>query len=103
MAVAKIAKSSNRGSKPGERRGGRAKGTPNKTTADIKAVAQQYGAEALMTLVRLSREADTDQAKIAASKEVLDRAYGKPSQVLAGDPENPLSIVQKIEMVGVRP
>lgn len=31
-----VAKTSNRGSKPGERRGGRQKGTPNKTTAAVK-------------------------------------------------------------------
>ncbi len=31
-----VARSSNRGSKPGERRGGRTKGTPNKTTAAFK-------------------------------------------------------------------
>jgi hypothetical protein len=30
------------GSKPGERRGGRQKGTPNKATADIKALAQEH-------------------------------------------------------------
>jgi hypothetical protein len=34
--MATVAKSSNRGSKPGERRGGRVKGTPNKTTATVK-------------------------------------------------------------------
>jgi hypothetical protein len=40
-SIAKIAKSSNRGSRPGERRGGRKKGTPNrKTAAMIKAVRQ---------------------------------------------------------------
>ena len=34
--MAKVAKNSNRGSKPGERRGGRAKGTPNKINAALK-------------------------------------------------------------------
>lgn len=34
--TAKVAKSSNRGSKPGERRGGRQAGTPNKVTAQLK-------------------------------------------------------------------
>lgn len=31
-----VSKRSNRGAKPGERRGGRKKGTPNKMSADIK-------------------------------------------------------------------
>lgn len=34
--TAKVATSSNRGSKPGERRGGRQKGTPNKVTGALK-------------------------------------------------------------------
>lgn len=34
--TAKVARKSNRGSKPGERRGGRVKGTPNKMTGAIK-------------------------------------------------------------------
>lgn len=34
--TAKVARSSNRGSRPGERRGGRQKGTPNKVTAELK-------------------------------------------------------------------
>ena len=36
-ATAKVGNSSNRGSKPGERRGGRKKGTPNKIPADVRA------------------------------------------------------------------
>ncbi len=34
--MAKVGGSSNRGSKPGERRGGRRKGTPNKVNATVK-------------------------------------------------------------------
>lgn len=34
--TAKVATRSNRGSKPGERRGGRQKGTPNKVTGALK-------------------------------------------------------------------
>jgi hypothetical protein len=39
----------------GERFGGRKKGTPNKATAEIKAVAQEYGAEAIETLAEMMR------------------------------------------------
>lgn len=35
-AMAKMARNSNRGSKPGERRGGRQKGVPNKITTDVR-------------------------------------------------------------------
>ena len=40
--TAKVARSSKRGSKPGERRGGRAKGTPNKVTADARAAIAKF-------------------------------------------------------------
>ncbi len=35
--MTKVAKSSNRGPRPGERRGGRKKGTPNHVTTDVRA------------------------------------------------------------------
>lgn len=39
--TAKVGARSNRGSKPGERRGGRVKGTPNKTTGQVKEMILQ--------------------------------------------------------------
>ena len=41
------------GSKRGQRRGGRTAGTPNKATADVRAYAGQYTAEAIDGLVSL--------------------------------------------------
>ena len=70
------------GAKPGERRGGRAKGTPNKITADIKALAQQYGALAIKRLAHLVEHAESEQAQVAAIRELLDRGYGKSKQEL---------------------
>src|ERR1700730_11221459 len=67
-----------RGSRPGERRGGRQTGTPNKATADVKALAQSYAAAAVKELARLALNAQSEQARVAAIKEILDRAYGKP-------------------------
>jgi hypothetical protein len=77
-----VAKSSNRGSKPGERRGGRAKGVPNKATADVKAMAQEYTGDAMKELARLSIKAESEAARVAAIKELFDRAFGKASQTL---------------------
>ena len=86
-----------RGSKPGERRGGRKKGVPNKATAEIKSFAQKYGEEAINGLVKIMRSSESDQAKVSAAREILDRAYGKASQPLSGDAENPVQ--QIIEIV----
>lgn len=65
------------GSKPGERRGGRKAGVPNKATQEIKALAQQYGPDAMAELARLAAEAEGESARVAAIKEILDRGYGK--------------------------
>lgn len=65
--------------------GGRKKGVPNKATADVKALAQEYGPQAISVLVTLMAGASSDQAKVAAARELLDRGYGKPSQHLGVD------------------
>jgi len=67
------------GRRPGA---GRKPGVPNKLTADIKALAAQYGPEALETLVRIMNEGESEQARISAAKELLDRGYGRPAQAL---------------------
>ncbi len=66
-----------KGGKPGP---GRPKGKPNKATADIKEIAQQFGAEAIGKLVELMRDADFETVQVAAAKELLDRGYGKAIQ-----------------------
>jgi hypothetical protein len=85
-----------RGSKPGERRGGRQKGTPNKATAEIREIARQHGAAAVERLAYLMTRAESEQAQVAACKELLDRAYGKPAQAIVGDDEAPVKTVMEI-------
>lgn len=87
-ANATVAKRSGRGSKPGERRGGRAKGTPNKATAEIKAIAQPYSAQAIETLAHIMKAGESEAARVSAANAILDRAWGKPSQAVHhSDPE----------------
>lgn len=70
---------------------GRPKGALNKTTAEVKTLAQKHGPDAIKTLATLAKSADSDAAKIAACKELLDRAYGKAAQpVGGGDGTEPL-------------
>src|SRR5277367_6929162 len=66
-----------RGSKPGERRGGRQKGTPNKTTAEIRELAQAHGPDAIAEAARLMKSAQSEATRIAAIGLILDRGYGK--------------------------
>lgn len=81
---------------------GRKPGQLNKTTAEVKALAQKHGPDAIKTLATLAKTADSDAAKIAACRELLDRAYGKASQVIAGDPDNPVTW-QEVRRTIVRP
>ena len=76
------------GSPPGERRGGRQKGTPNKATAELRALALDYGPDMLKELATLAGVAKDDDgkavaganseaARISAIGMLMDRAYGK--------------------------
>ncbi|MDR3448169.1 MAG: hypothetical protein P4M15_00190 [Alphaproteobacteria bacterium] len=69
----------------GKKTGGRVAGTPNKATAQIKTLAGAYSAEAVDILISVARNADSDAAKVAACRELLDRGHGKASQRLDVD------------------
>jgi hypothetical protein len=84
--------------------GGRRKGVPNRTTAEIRAAAQKHGSEMITELVRLATNATSEQARVAAIKEVLDRGYGKTAQPLTGEGgEGPVRQILRIERVIVDP
>lgn len=69
----------------GAKTGGRKAGVPNKATASLKALAQKYTDKAMRELARLAVEAESEQARVSAIKELLDRGYGKSTQPLSGD------------------
>ena len=69
---------------PGERRGGRKKGTPNKLTAQLQAplaqAARRYDGNALQTLVAIMNDdTATTAARVRCAEFILDRAHGKPA------------------------
>ena len=71
------------GSKPGERRGGRQKGSLNKATKDIAEAAKKYTTKSLKLLGDIvDDENATNSDRLRAAALLLDRGYGKPSQVL---------------------
>ncbi len=65
--------------------GGRKKGSRNKATADVKAAAQKYTQDAIDTLAGIMRAGETDAARVAAAKELLDRGHGKSAQPQTGE------------------
>ena len=77
------------GKRPGS---GRKAGTPNKVTADVKEMAQQFGPDAIYEAAKLAGlidggayKAESEPARIAAINIILDRAYGKATQVIGGE------------------
>lgn len=66
----------------GKKTGGRVKGVPNRATREIKSLAQSYGPAVIKHLYKLSKEAESEAAQVAAGKELLDRAYGKSPQAV---------------------
>ena len=61
----------------GAKTGGRQKGTLNKATAQVRALAQEFGPDALKELHRLSQEAESEAARVSACNAILERAYGR--------------------------
>jgi hypothetical protein len=68
---------------------GRPKGSLNKATADIKALARVHAPVAMKELARLAVSSESDAARVAAIKELFDRGFGKATQPIAGDPDMP--------------
>jgi len=74
------------GKRPGS---GRKKGTPNKATAEIKELCRVHAPAVIQELARLATKAESEQARVSAAKELLDRGFGKSTQPISGDPESP--------------
>ena len=49
-----------------------------KKTPQQKHEAGKYAQEAVLALVGLMRDSGSDAVRVAAARELLDRAYGKP-------------------------
>jgi hypothetical protein len=82
--TAKVAKNSNRGSRPGERRGGRTKGTPNKRTAEVEAAIKSTGMTPLEYLTSVYQDVNQDEAKrIDAAKAAAPYVHPKRAPINA--------------------
>jgi hypothetical protein len=64
---------------------GRQPGTTNKNTAEVKALAMKTAPDVIKELTRLALHAVNEAARVAAAKELLDRAIGKAVQPHSGD------------------
>ena len=102
------------GRPPGlKKTGGRKKGVKNRITREIKELALPYGKRAFTRLAKLLKS-DDEKISLAASREILDRAYGRPQiyNELTGPggspietPADPLEVARRVAFLlhqGVR-
>lgn len=64
--------------------GGRQKGTPNKSTQEIKDAAARHCMDVISKFARIVMHSNNEQAVISAGKELLERGYGKVTQAFSG-------------------
>ena len=77
--------------------GGRKKGTPNKTTADIKAAFREHGQEFVRAMLKLTKSKD-ENVRLKALQVCLDRGYGKAVQHI----EEEISVYDRLSLDGKR-
>ena len=90
--MTKVVESSQRktrgGSKKGERRGGRKKGTPNKRTADI--IERLQGVDIVGELLLIAATTEKEETKVTVYKELMKYVYPQRKAVeIANDIELP--------------
>ena len=72
----------------GKREGaGRKPGSRNKITLELQTAAKEHAPDALATLVRLAKEAESEAVQCTAAQAILDRAFGRPRQAVDVNPE----------------
>lgn len=90
-----------RGSKRGERRGGRTKGTPNKKTAERIEAIEASGLVPLDFMLPVLRdEAESMENRMWAAEKAVPYVHAKLASVeVIGAPDKPLQTITRIELV----
>lgn len=89
------------GRRPGA---GRPHGSKTKSGQELREAARQFTVQALEVLRDIALSGESEAARVSAANALLDRGYGKPSTVLAGDEDGgPMQLVTEVVLRGVRP
>ncbi len=68
-----------------------------KVIAEVRDLAREQTDKAVKTLISIMDNSKAaDAARAAAANSLLDRGWGRPAQVVSGDPENPHKLVVEI-------
>ena len=87
----------------GKREGaGRKKGVPNKANAEIKKAAQKHTAKAVEIISQLMLNGESEQVRLAAARELIDRGHGKAMQSVEHTGEGGGPIKASVEVAFVR-
>lgn len=85
----------------GARKGaGRKKGIPDKATRQqhrsLADMAKEYAPGALATLAEIAQRGESESARVSATKELLDRAYGRAPQAVEHTGDIEIRIVTSV-------
>ena len=72
-----------RGSKPGEHRGGRKKGTKNRATLDVEAKLRGMGCDPILGMARIANAVDERGNSIDVSVDLRARMFAELAQYVA--------------------
>ena len=73
------------GARPGA---GRKKGKVGEAKRELAEMAKEHAEAALLTLAEIATGDGAASARVSAATAILDRAYGKPTQVLENSTES---------------
>jgi hypothetical protein len=75
-----------------------------KSSAEIRSLARAHTEKAINALVGIMNQPKAPAAaRVSAAQVLLDRGWGKATQPISGDEDNPLRIIQRIETAIVDP
>jgi hypothetical protein len=89
----------------GKREGaGRKRGVPNKVNVEIRAAAQQHTAKAIAVIHELMLNGESEQVRLAAAKELIDRGHGKAPQSVehTGEGGGPIKASVEVAFVSAK-
>lgn len=82
---------------------GNASGRPKRTPEefDLIAACKAKAPDALGVLMRIMNSGENERNQLSAAMGIIERGFGKPLQPLehSGDANNPLQIIQRIELI----
>lgn len=61
--------------------------------------ARSYGEKALKTIVQIMNHGANDRVRLDAASQLLDRGYGKSTQMIAGDGDSPIRFEVREQLV----